>query len=106
MKNKIGIACLLIVIAAAFCVCTKWLPAINDPNSPPNQHISDYYIQYSEEDTGAANIVSGTLADYRGYDTLYETTVMFVSGLVVVLLLSELKKEKDVPEKKERSEDE
>ena len=33
------------------------------------------------------NVVTSTLADYRGYDTLGETTVIFTAGIGVLLLL-------------------
>ena len=88
MKYKILTLVILIVLCGAFCAGTAYLPEIGDPQSVPNNHISDYYIEHSEEDTASPNIVSGTLADYRGYDTMYETSVMFVSGLVVTLLLA------------------
>lgn len=74
-------------MAVVFCMGTKYLPAIGDPNSAPNTHVSNYYIENSHLDTAAHNIVSGTLADYRGFDTMFETAVMFVSGLVVTLIL-------------------
>ena len=96
MKYKILTMVVLIVLCVGFCAGTAYLPEIGDPESAPNTHISDYYIEHSEEDTASPNIVSGTLADYRGYDTMYETSVMFVSGLVVTLLLavSQSKEEK------------
>lgn len=78
---------LMTVITVLFCACTVFLPAIGDPNSAPNQHVTPYYIEHSAEDTGSPNIVTGTLADYRGFDTLWETSVMFVSGLTACLIL-------------------
>lgn len=78
---------IMIIITALFCVCTVFLPAIGDPNSAPNQHVTPYYIEHSAEDTGSPNIVTGVLADYRGFDTLWETSVMFVSGLTACLVL-------------------
>jgi multicomponent Na+:H+ antiporter subunit B len=33
------------------------------------------------------NAVTSVLADYRGYDTLGETTVIFTAGIGVMLLL-------------------
>lgn len=68
-------------------MCTVLLPPIGDPESAPNQHVTPYYIEHSAEDTGSPNIVTGTLADYRGFDTLWETSVMFVSGLTACLIL-------------------
>ena len=78
---------LMTVITVIFCACTVLLPTIGDPQSAPNTHVSDYYIEHSAEDTGSPNIVTGTLADYRGFDTLWETSVMFVSGLTACLIL-------------------
>lgn len=98
MKTKIFVFVLLAFITVIFCFCSEWLPDIGNPESAPNTHVSTYYIEHSREDTGAANIVSGTLADYRGFDTMFETSVMFVSGLVVTLLLVR----NDRKEKKEK----
>jgi len=38
-------------------------------------------------ETGSPNFVTAILADYRGYDTLSETTVIFTAGLACVLIL-------------------
>lgn len=87
-----------IIIAVALgilCFSTSCLPRIGDPNSAPNSHVTPYYIEHSKEDTGSPNIVTGTLADYRGFDTLEETTVMFLAGMTAVLILAAGKKEKD-----------
>ena len=40
-------------------------------------------------EVGPANVVTSVLGDYRGYDTLGETVVIFTAGLCVVLLLRE-----------------
>jgi len=40
-----------------------------------------------EEEIGVPNMVTAGLADYRGYDTLGETTVIFTAGIAVILLL-------------------
>ena len=39
------------------------------------------------KETGVPNVVTSVLADYRGYDTLGETTVIFTAGIGVMLLL-------------------
>lgn len=96
MKQKIVTIIVIVIMAVAFCWGSQFLPAIGDPDSAPNTHVSNYYIEHSEHDTAAHNIVSGTLADYRGFDTMFETSVMFVSGLVVTLILvKEVKKKGD-----------
>jgi len=63
------------------------LPDRGDPNAPANTHVSPYYIEHTIEETDTPNIVTSILADYRGYDTLGETTVIFTAGLACVLVL-------------------
>ena len=71
----------LALLTGLFCSSVIFLPQIGDPGSAPNQHITPVYISQSE-------IVTGTLADYRGFDTMWETTVMYLSGLTAALILS------------------
>ena len=46
------------------------------------------------------NIVSAILADFRGYDTLGETFVIFTAGLAVLLVLGSHGRKKKDPRKK------
>ena len=46
---------------------------------PPG--VSAQYLARAGEQTGAANVVTAVLLDYRAYDTLGEATVIFVSIL-------------------------
>jgi len=62
-------------------------PGWADPNSPASQHVSPYYLTRSIEDTSVPNIVTSVLADYRGFDTMFETTVIFTAGIAVTLIL-------------------
>jgi multicomponent Na+:H+ antiporter subunit B len=43
--------------------------------------------EWTEEETGTTNIVTAGLADYRGYDTMGEETVILTGALCVILLL-------------------
>ena len=45
------------------------------------------YIEEGHHETEVPNMVTYILADYRGYDTLGETTVIFTAGVSVILLL-------------------
>lgn len=64
------------------------LPTIGDPSSAPNTHISKYFIEEGPDETESPNLVTGVLADYRGFDTFLETTVMFLAGFAVAMVLS------------------
>ena len=66
---------------------TSGLPGRGDPQAPANVHVSPQYIEHSIEDTETPNVVTSVLADYRGYDTLGETIVIFTAGLACILLL-------------------
>jgi len=39
------------------------------------------------EETATPNMVTSVLADYRAYDTLGETAVIFTAGMACILLL-------------------
>lgn len=62
-------------------------PKWGDPNIPPSRHVSPRYIEKTMEETDTPDMVTSILADYRGYDTLGETTVIFTAGISVLLLL-------------------
>ena len=66
---------------------TMDMPDWGATDSPPNTHVSPRYIEKSIEETATPNVVASLLADYRGYDTLGETTVIFTAGIVCILLL-------------------
>jgi multicomponent Na+:H+ antiporter subunit B len=47
------------------------------------------------EHTHTPNVVTSVLADYRGYDTLGETTVIFTAGMACILLLRRGRKKQE-----------
>lgn len=63
------------------------MPLRGDAQSPANIHVSPYYIENALRDTRTPNLVTAVLADYRGYDTLGETVVIFAAGLCCALIL-------------------
>lgn len=62
-------------------------PDYGDVASPASSHLSPYYIENTIKDSHVPNIVTSVLADYRGYDTMYETTVVLAAGLACFFLL-------------------
>ncbi len=66
---------------------TKDFAAWGDPNSPANSHLSPVYIAKAVEQTHVPNLVTAVLGDYRGYDTMFETVVIFCAGMSVVGVL-------------------
>lgn len=63
------------------------LPAWGDVNSPANSHVSAYYLDNTMQQTGVPNVVTSVLADYRGFDTMFETGVVFVAVIGIMAIL-------------------
>ena len=77
----------VIVFGGILIYGTADFPPFADPASPAATHVSPYYIENAEQDTHAPNVVTAVLADYRGYDTMFETAVIFSAGLACFFLL-------------------
>ena len=75
-------------------------PRFADQFSPASLHLSPYYITQTLHDTNVPNIVTSVLADYRGFDTMFETAVIFTAGLAVIAILRRYKRDDrcDLPE--------
>ena len=85
---------LLVVIITGMVLAygTMDMPDWGDPDSPASRHVSPDYISDAVEKTATPNIVTAVLADYRGYDTLGETAVIFSAGMACILLLRRKRK--------------
>jgi multicomponent Na+:H+ antiporter subunit B len=62
-------------------------PDFGDGASPANTYLSPYYLENTMVDAHVSNSVTTILADYRGYDTMFETTVVLTAGLACFFLL-------------------
>ncbi len=65
---------------------------------PAQADMDDYYIENGVEETGANNIVTSIVFDYRGFDTLGEATVLFAAVLGVGVLFRKLNTEEEEAE--------
>ena len=74
---------------------TGEFPDWGDPKSPASLHVSDYYIEKTLEETGVPNFVTAVVTDYRGFDTMFETAVIFTAGLGCFLLLRDFSAKKE-----------
>ena len=57
------------------------------PLRPASTHVADAYLQESYKATKTPNVVTAVLMDYRAFDTLIETGVIFTAGIACALLL-------------------
>lgn len=78
---------LVVVVGLAVAAVERTLPSFGDPAAPPAVHVSPRYLEAAVAETGTPNVVTAVLADYRSYDTLVETVVIFTAGLGCWLLL-------------------
>ncbi|MDD3655622.1 MAG: hypothetical protein PHI72_02525 [Atribacterota bacterium] len=86
-KSIFGIAFILFVafmILAAFGMRPFGEPAFSE--------MDDYYIENAQAETGANNVVTTIVFDYRGFDTLGEATVLFTAVVGIVALFREVAK--------------
>ena len=84
---KVGGLILVIILGSVLIYGSLEFPQWGDPGSPASRHLSPYYIEQSLEDTSVPNLVTAVLADYRGYDTMFETIVIFAAGIACIFLL-------------------
>jgi multicomponent Na+:H+ antiporter subunit B len=78
---------IVLIFGGLLIYCTLDFPGWGDPSAPASTHVSPYYIENTMEQTSVPNIVTAVLADYRGYDTMFETIVIFTAGVACIFLL-------------------
>lgn len=66
-----------------------------DPQSPASTHVSPHYIEKTMEETSVPNIVTAVLADYRTFDTMFETTVIFSAAVACFFILRTFLREEE-----------
>lgn len=95
------------VFSVLFCVflvlmlltAVSHLPVVGNPENPTNNEVAQRYIESGLQETGAVNIVTGMILDYRAFDTLGESHVLFIATCTVLILLRiDRKKGKNEPD--------
>ena len=57
---------------------------------PATADMDDYFIRNGQVQTGANNIVTSIVFDFRGFDTLGEATVLFTAVLGVGMMFRKM----------------
>ena len=91
------LALIAVIVTGAFLIrAMNDVPAWGDADSPANSgRLSQYYITESYKDTHVPNLVTSLLADYRSYDTLFETAVVF-TALIAILAIVRIHPKEDL----------
>ena len=87
MIRQLAPLLVLLVAGGVLTLAVTDMPAFGDPEAPAHHHVAPRYIAMAYEETGVTNMVTAILADYRGYDTLGELTVIFTAGAAVLSIL-------------------
>ena len=85
-----------IVFAVVMLYVVAHLPEFGQAN-PAADEVANRYIEKGLEETGAVNVVAGMILDYRAFDTLGESFVLFTALIcsTVLLRLDRKKKAED-----------
>lgn len=77
--------CMGLIVFMVFSV--SMMPEFGDTDTLEHSELSSFYVRNTIRDSGAANIICGIILDYRGFDTLGESHVLFIAVCTVMLLL-------------------
>ena len=81
----------------------SYLPPVGSASNPASNEVAAKYIEDGLKDTGAVNIVTGMILDYRAFDTFGESNVLFIATCTVLILMrNDKKKGKGSAEEEER----
>ena len=86
MKTIISLI-LLLIICLGIIFCLQKIPF-----GAAKTKVGNYYIDNGREETGAANIVTSVVLNYRGFDTLGEVTILFLAAMGLGAVLATLQK--------------
>jgi multicomponent Na+:H+ antiporter subunit B len=74
---------LLIIVALGISLSLAKIPF-----GAPKTKVGKHYINEGVKETGATNIVTSVVVNYRGFDTLGEVTVLFITAIGIGAVLS------------------
>lgn len=76
-----------IALIVVLLITVSYLPPNGAADRPVNNEVSARYIEKGLQETGAVNIVTGMILDYRAFDTFGESNVLFIATCTVLILM-------------------
>jgi multisubunit Na+/H+ antiporter MnhB subunit len=86
MKKILVVVASLLIFAAFFGVMAMTLSF----GSPKMTDMDDYFLRNGQEQTGTNNQCASVVFDFRGFDTLGESTVLFCAIIGVALMFRKM----------------
>ncbi len=86
MKKMLVVGVSLFIIAAFFGMMALNLTF----GSPTMTDMDDYFLRHGQEQTGSNNECTAIVFDFRGFDTLGESTVLFCGIIGVALMFRKM----------------
>ncbi len=80
------IVLLVIVVAMVLFMTVMEMPPYGQVDNPTNNYVMRRYLDVGVAESGGYNYVTNILLDYRAYDTLLETTVIFTAVICIMVL--------------------
>ncbi len=97
-----AVACCIAMVTILL-AAVSYLPPVGNSRNPGNNEVAEKYIEDGLQDTGAVNIVTGMILDYRAFDTFGESNVLFIATCTVLILMrNDKKKGKGSAEEEEK----
>ena len=71
-------------------ICIKDLPQFGEPI----MRVAQNFLNNGLRETGATNLVTAVILDYRAYDTLGEATILFTAVMGVLAIMRSIGRKK------------
>lgn len=65
----------------------SWMPRFGNADNPAENEVYERYVESGTAEAGATNTVADMILDYRAFDTLGESNVLFTAACIVMILL-------------------
>ncbi len=91
---KVAAVICCVALITMLLVTVTYLPPVGNPDNPAHNEVIEKYIEDGLQDTGAVNIVTGMILDYRAFDTFGESNVLFIATCAVMILMRDDKQGK------------
>lgn len=86
MKRTLA-AVIFVVLAAGLCA----IPAFFTFGEPAESGMDQYFIEHGQAQAAANNIVTSVVFDFRGFDTLGESVILFTAVIGVGLMFRSMR---------------